>query len=166
MEQNIKIIDQLLYEDEECLLDTSNIIVSDKPYDEEVKIKVLNYLFAEKHYKAASLGLFKRDVFTGKKMHVTGNLYSDGAYSWIDALGIYILVHDIELPQEFLAHILQVDDIHDCPLHLDWKRYSDAVRNAAAKNDMLSQKWHMLTPAQKMELLKRRKAEKMVDSDS
>jgi hypothetical protein len=69
----------------------------------ERKREVLAYLRAGKTY-IASPGI-DRDFFDKRRRADTRSLMTDGVYVWPELLRYYVDEHDVELPQDFEAHM-------------------------------------------------------------
>jgi hypothetical protein len=69
----------------------------------ERKVEVLGYLRAGKMFMD-SPGI-DRDFFDERRRADTRSLMTDGVYVWPELLRYYVDEHDVELPQDFEAHM-------------------------------------------------------------
>lgn len=71
----------------------------------EKKAEILSYL-RNAEVIAAAPGIMK-DVLTGKRTGLEMLLYSDGRYIWKSEVIYYVEKYDMELPEAFIAHIME-----------------------------------------------------------
>lgn len=76
-------------------------------YIPEIKEKILDYLTNRKFNHIAVPAISGVDAFTGKQFHALGEMFTDGEYGWYDSLSEYVRLHDIELPEEFIEHVIR-----------------------------------------------------------
>ena len=88
------------------------------------KNTILNYVFSDSFLKYSSFGLSETDKYTGEKIPCYGNVYTDGDYSWSDLLGIYLILHNIELPDSFIEHIVS-KQLPEQKTSFDWRSYAE-----------------------------------------
>ena len=77
----------------------------DKPLNE--KIRVLQYMENAPVISAAAASM--RDVLTGEFTGKELLIHSDGKYLWRSDVAYYVEKYDMELPAEFIRHILNPD---------------------------------------------------------
>lgn len=83
-------------------------LFSRKPLDASTKEIVIAYMRKpelESNWKVLSAPM-DIDSFTGEGLGTFFQSYGDDEYSWTDDLTAYVDKYDIELPQEFIEHVL------------------------------------------------------------
>jgi hypothetical protein len=76
-----------------------------RPMENDVKIKVVEYLKTGKEL-AVSPSLV-RDIFNPEIRLPRLSLMGDGEYKWSSRIIYYVEKYDLELPQEFIEHVLE-----------------------------------------------------------
>lgn len=62
------------------------------------------------------------DAFTGEGMRSYSTQLQDGKYSWWDNLALYVRDHDVQLPDDFISHILDYyDNGGEVVPYFDWR---------------------------------------------
>lgn len=81
------------------------------PLEEKTKQIVLDYMTNPDFITWRTFGVAPTSAFTGKMLHCNGNLLDDGVYYWGDDLPEYVRDWDIQLPSEFVEHVLSRSQI-------------------------------------------------------
>ena len=79
-------------------------------WDPVEKAAVLEYMRNPDFLYGSSTSSYKRDLFTGKTIPFSGDVFEDQSGNvWRDYLTYYIDAHDVGLPREFIDHVLSMD---------------------------------------------------------
>jgi hypothetical protein len=76
-----------------------------KPMDNEIKEKVVKYLKEGKELAIAPS--ITRDILDPNVRLPRLSLMGDGEYEWRSDIAYYVEKYDLELPQEFIEHVLE-----------------------------------------------------------
>ena len=76
-------------------------IIDKVTYDKD---KIIEYLKSKK--RIAGCPRAAVDCITGQEISPSFSVYSDGLYDWCDFLIYHIQNYNIDLPNEFIAHII------------------------------------------------------------
>lgn len=94
---------------------------------------MLNYDFSSHFYVVCSCD---QDVFTELYYFPTfHHPLNDGVYRWTDLTAMYVMAHDIKLPEDFIEHIMNFYNEGNVveKLEYDWRSLDQEARNWSLK---------------------------------